>query len=67
MSALNELVQEIAKECTMQALAIGWLRYEHVRTLSPSAFAKIVAENLSTGVHFDVLVDAEIERRANEK
>ena len=36
---------------------LGWQRYEKVRKLNPAQFADLWKENLTTGVHFDILVD----------
>ena len=67
MIGINELVQKLAKEIVMQALATGYLRYEHVRRMSPLQFKKTWGKSIRLNIPFDDLIDAEIERRANEK
>ena len=37
--------------------ALGWLRYEIVRTMRPDQFADLHNENIQTNTPFDTLID----------
>ena len=69
MIGINDLVQEACdpKNRSKSELALGWLRYECVRKLNARQFSELCKRNLTERIAFDDLIDAEIERRANEK
>ena len=52
---LSQLVSLAVANHPPEELALGWLRYETVRTMSPRLFAKIVHRNLG-GEWFDDIV-----------
>ena len=52
---LKQLVSLAVANHSPEELALGWLRYETVRTMSPRLFAKIVHRNLG-GEWFDDIV-----------
>jgi hypothetical protein len=41
----------------------GHLRYEYVRTLNPRQFAELHGESVTSGIHFDKLVDERMKQR----
>lgn len=67
MIGINELVQKACRECTVGEMVLGWLRYECVRKMNARQFSDLCKRNLTERIAFDDLIDAEIERRANEK
>ncbi len=44
----------------------GYDRYEYLRTCSPLEFREIYFRNLTTGVHFDTIVDELIAKKRVE-
>lgn len=54
---MDRLVRMVAASHTTKELALGFLRYETVRRLSPPRFKELCTLNLS-GESFDDLVDA---------
>jgi len=53
---ISQLVAQAELEEDEDTLALGFLRYEAIRKLSPRQFAELHARNLK-GVHFDSLID----------
>ena len=53
LNAANERVKELEKQAA---------RYEYVRKLSADGFKSLLLKNITTGVHFDTLVDIAIEK-----
>ena len=67
MIRINELVKKACQDNTIGELALGWMRYECVRKMNSRQFSELCKRNLKERIAFDDLIDAEIERGANEK
>ena len=48
---------EVISERTVEELALGWLRYEELRLVTPWKYSELSKENLVHGRPFDDLVD----------
>jgi len=51
---------DAASADVMQGIKHDAERYKYVRQLSPNEFAKICKVNITTGEHFDTLIDRRI-------
>lgn len=58
---LDRLIRLAVRNHTPEELALGWLRYETVRKLSPYAFAALCNLALAEGECFDSLVTEAID------
>lgn len=58
-SPIDRLVRKCVEERTVEELAVGWLRYETLRRLSPQAFKEIDRRN-KQGETFDDIVTQEL-------
>lgn len=58
---LNLAVDQLIKTKTPQELAVGFLRYEKLRTLSPRRFKILDDKNMRGVMAFDEMVDDLIE------
>jgi len=56
---LEKLIEETIAERTPAELALGWLRYETLRRLSPRKFTELNNRNLS-GENFDEMITNEL-------
>ncbi len=54
---LNSKIREVKWERTVEELALGWLRYEALRKVTPWSYAELNKQNLVTRRAFDDLVD----------
>lgn len=64
-SDLERLVRITAANHTPEELALGYLRYETLRRLSPRAFGELHRRNLE-GRFFDGLVDESLANTKNQ-
>jgi len=55
MKTLEGLILEIEGRYTPRELALGWLRYEALRKLTPRHYAELCSRNLN-GENFDQMV-----------
>jgi len=55
MKTIENLVELCVKNHTPEELALGWMRYETLRKLSPRAFSEINRRNLA-GERFDDMI-----------
>ena len=55
----KEILTSKTENLSREDLAIGWLRYETIRKLSPQKFAEIYQKNITEGTAFDELIDQE--------
>jgi hypothetical protein len=53
---LAVLIRSAVKSHTPEELALGWLRYETLRTLNVRRFSELSEKNLKQGIAFDDLV-----------
>ena len=58
-TTLEKLIDETIAERTPTELALGWLRYETLRRLSPSQCVELNNRNLS-GENFDEMITNEL-------
>jgi hypothetical protein len=57
---LEQLVKQTIKHEDAKSVALGFLRYETIRTMNPRQFSELWSKNLKEGIPFDTLVDEEV-------